>query len=82
MTRMYETHDPSIAALKSAPCYFRYGSERVMIDRLTAQAVLVCYQALSKPGAKAAFSDQIKTRAGLWRVVTFSWKHVKMGGAA
>lgn len=82
MARIFDVREPSIDALKAAPVYFRYGSNkrRVLIDALTANAVLACYSAL-KPENKAKFERMVSgTPQQLERVVTFCWKHVKIGG--
>ena len=81
MTRQFDIREPSLEALKSAPVYFRYGSNkrRILIDGLTANAVLACYNALSTDAAKAKFERMIAGGPNqLNRLVTFCWKHVKM----
>jgi hypothetical protein len=82
MTRMFDIREPSLAALRDAPIYFRYGSNkrRVLIDRLTADAVLACYDALGTIEAKAKFERMIAGGPNqLTRLVNFCWKHVKIG---
>lgn len=83
MTRQFDIREPSIEALKSAPIYFRYGSNkrRILIDALTADAILACYEALSAAN-KAKFERMVSgTPAQLHRVTDFCWKHVSIGGA-
>lgn len=82
MTRMFDIREPSLEALNSAPIYFRYGSNkrRVLVDGLTARAVLACYDALQTPEAKAKFERMTAGSAGQFsKLVDFCWKHVKMG---
>jgi hypothetical protein len=81
MPSMFEIREPSIEALRAAPVYFRYGSNkrRVLVDALTAKAVLTCYDALT-PHNKAKFERMVAGSAGqLNRVVEFCWKHVSFG---
>jgi len=76
----FDIREPSIEALKSAPCYFRYGSNKrkILIDGLTANAVLTCYNALSAEH-KAKFERMVSGGPNqLTRIVDFCWKHVKM----
>jgi hypothetical protein len=80
MTRMFDIREPSVEALKSAPVYFRYGSNkrRILVDLLTANAVLTCYNALSEEN-KAKFERMVSGSPGqLNRIVNFCWKHVKL----
>lgn len=81
MASMFEIREPSVEAMRSAPVYFRYGSNkrRILIDALTAQAVLACYGALSVEH-KAKFERMVAGGPNqLTRVVDFCWKHVKLG---
>jgi hypothetical protein len=80
MTRMFDIREPSIEALKSAPIYFRYGSNKrkILIDLLTANAVLACYNALS-PDSKLSFERMVcGSPEQLDRIVNFCWKQVKI----
>jgi hypothetical protein len=80
---MFDIREPSIAALKDAPVYFRYGNNRnrVLIDKLTANAVLAVYNALTEPATRAKFERMV---AGSYKqfssVVSFCWKHVGISG--
>lgn len=81
MTRMFDIREPSIEALRSAPVYFRYGNNkrRILIDALTANAVLACYDAISAEH-KAKFERMVAGGPNqLNRIVEFCWKHVKVG---
>lgn len=80
MTRMFDIREPSIEAMKEAPVYFRYGSNKrkILIDGFTANAVLACYRALSDEH-KAKFERMVAGGPNqLNRVVDFCWKHVKI----
>lgn len=84
MTRMFDIREPSIDALRVAPIYFRYGSNRnrVLIDAMTAGAMTACYDAL-RPEHKVKFARMIAASPGqLRKIVDFCWKHVTIGGAA
>jgi len=78
---MTGTREPSIGAFHDAPVYFRYGSNkrRVLIDALTASAVLACYNAAS-PGNRAKLARMVSgSPEQLDRVISFCWKHVRIG---
>lgn len=80
MTRIFDVREPSMEALKSAPVYFRYGSNkrRILVDGLTANAVLACYNAVSEEN-KAKFERMVSGGPNqLTRLVDFCWKHVKV----
>ena len=81
MTAMFAIREPSIEALRDAPVYFRYGSNkrRVLVDALTARAVLACYDALkTKPENAAKFERMVKgSFAQFERLVSFCFKHVR-----
>lgn len=80
MTRQFDIREPSIEAMRAAPVYFRYGANkrRILVDALTAQAVLACYDAISDEH-KAKFARMVAGSPGqLNRVVNFCWKHVKI----
>lgn len=82
MPRIFDIREPSVAALRDAPVYFRYGRNRnrVLVDRLTASAVIAVYDALESAEAKAKLERMVAgTRAQFARVVEFSWKHVRVG---
>jgi hypothetical protein len=81
MTRIFDIREPSIEALKSAPVYFRYGSNknRILIDALTANAVLACYNALKDENTKAKFARMVAgSPKQLTKLVEFCWKHVSL----
>lgn len=83
MSRIFDIREPSLAALRDAPVYFRYGSNkrRVLIDRLTADAVLICYNALEKQENRDKFERMISHSFNRFqRLVNFCWKHVRIGG--
>lgn len=82
MARMFDIREPSLAALRDAPVYFRYGSNRnrVLVDRLTANAVLAVYAALQGEEAKAKFERMVSgSYKQFSRVVSFCWQHIKIG---
>lgn len=82
MASMFDIREPSIEALRSAPVYFRYGSNkrRVLIDALTANAILAVYDALDAPENKAKLERMVAgTAAQFQRVAGFAFKHVKIG---
>lgn len=84
MARIFDVREPSIAALRDAPVYFRYGSNkrRILVDLMTAQAVLACYAALSDEH-KAKFERMVAGGPNqLTKIVNFCWKHVRIGGAS
>jgi hypothetical protein len=79
--RQFDIREPSIEALRSAPVYFRYGANkrRILIDAMTASAVLACYDALSTDH-KAKFERMVAGGPNqLNKVVNFCWKHVRIG---
>ena len=81
MTRIFDIREPSIEALKSAPVYFRYGSNkrRILVDAMTANAVLACYNGLKTPEGKAKFERMVAGSPNqLTRLVDFCWKHVSI----
>lgn len=78
MTRQFDIREPSIDALRAAPVYFRYGSNkrRVLVDALTARAILACHDAL-KPDNQAKLARMVAGTPGqLNRVAEFAFKHV------
>ena len=79
MTRQFDIREPSIEALRAAPVYFRWGanSRRTLVDGLTANAILACYDAM-KPENQTKVARMIATPAGLARMAGFAWKHVKI----
>lgn len=81
---MFPVREPSIDALRTAPIYFRYGSSKrkILIDKLTSDAMLAVYAALApNPNNQAKFARMVAGDAAqLQRVVSFTWKHVKIGG--
>lgn len=82
MARIFDERLPSIEALKSAPVYFRYTqpkTRRVLVDMLTANAVLAVYNGLSKQEHKDKLARMVAgTPAQLNRIVDFAWKHVSL----
>lgn len=77
---MFDIREPSIEALRAAPVRFRYGSNRraVLVDALTANAVLACYDALCSDENKAKFERMVAgTPQQFKRIVDFCWKHVE-----
>jgi len=84
MARMFDIREPSLAALAEAPVYFRYGANRrrILVDKLTANALLACHEAL-REDLRPKFERMISgSPEQLRRVVDFCWKHVRIGGAA
>jgi hypothetical protein len=79
---MFDIREPSIDALKSAPIYFRYGSNRrrILVDALTARAILACHNAFSSADLKAKMERMIAASPEqLTRVADFCFRHVKLG---
>lgn len=78
--RQFDIREPSVEALKDAPVYFRYSSNKnkVLIDGLTAQALLTVYENLNSAN-QARFPALLSTPARLTKLVDFCWKNVKMG---
>lgn len=80
--RQFAIREPSIEALRSAPIYFRYGSnkKRVLVDALTASAVLAIYDALDDPANKAKCERMTAgTPAQFRKLVSFCFARVKIG---
>lgn len=77
---MFAIRQPSIEALRAAPVYFRYGSNkrRVLVDGLTARALLACYDALkTKPENAAKFERMVtKDAASLHYLAAWCFKRV------
>lgn len=82
MAKMFDIREPSFEALKSAPVYFRYGSNKrkILVDQLTANAVLACHDALSEPNQRKFERMVSGTPQQFQRIVDFCWKHVKNRG--
>jgi hypothetical protein len=82
MTRMFDIREPSIEALKSAPVYFRYRTpkvRRILIDSLTASALLACYNGMKDEAMRAKFERMVAGTPGQFhRLVNFCWKHVTL----
>jgi hypothetical protein len=79
--RQFDIREPSIEAMRAAPVYFRYGSNkrRTLVDATTAGAVLAVYDALSLEN-KAKFERMVRgSPAQLNKVVGFCFRHVKIG---
>lgn len=84
MTRMFDIREPSLAALRVAPVYFRYGSNRnrVLVDLFTASAMLAVYDALKEPAAKAKFERMVAgDYAQFYKLFAFCMKRAKIGGS-
>lgn len=77
---MFAIREPSIEALKSAPVYFRYGSnkKRMLVDALTANAVLACYNAVNEANQAKMARMVAGTQGQFVKLVDFCWKHVKL----
>jgi hypothetical protein len=79
MTRMFDIREPSIEALRAAPVYFRYGSnkKRVLVDGSTARAILICYDAIGTVELKEKFERLVcKDQRTLLQIINFCWKQV------
>jgi hypothetical protein len=79
---MLEERKPSIEALRAAPVRLRYvvngKVRRVLMDHLTARAILAVYDAVSeanKPKLEAMLEDHSK----LEKLTGFCWSRVKPG---
>lgn len=80
MTRLFDIREPSIEALNAAPVYFRWGNNkrRTLVDRLTADAILAVYGALSDQN-KAKLARMVATPGGLAKVASFAFQRVTLG---
>ena len=81
MSQMFETRLPSVEALKDAPVYFRYGSSKrkMLVDGLTAQAILACYKRIDQAETRAKFERMVAGSPQQFiKVVDFCWKHVSL----
>lgn len=81
MARIFDVREPSIEALESAPIYFRYGSNKrkILVDALTANALLAVYRGLGDAAMKAKFARMVAGTPGqLNRVVSFAFQHVSL----
>jgi hypothetical protein len=79
MSKMFDLREPSIEALRDAPVYFRYGSNkrRVLVDHFTASAVLAVYDALNGENQAKLRRMVAGTFGQFNRVVDFAFKSVK-----
>lgn len=79
MARMFDIREPSIEALRVAPVYFRYGANRrrVLVDQLTASAILAVYDALSEEH-KAKVARMLQEPAKFYKLAGFAFKHCKV----
>lgn len=77
MTAIFPLREPSIDALRAAPVYFRWGSNkrRTLVDSFTAGAILAVYDALNDDN-KAKIARMVATPHGLMKVAGFAFKHV------
>ena len=76
----FDIREPSIDALRAAPVYFRYGANkrRVLVDALTASAVLTVYAALNADN-QAKFARMVAgSPAQLTKVAEFCFKRVRV----
>lgn len=80
MPRQFDIREPSIEALRSAPVYFRWSSNkrRTLVDALTADAILAVYDAVN-PDNRAKLARMIATPHGLSKVAAFAFQRVKLG---
>lgn len=77
---MFDLREPSIDALRDAPIRFRYGKRRVLVDQLTASAVLACYDALTKDELKQKVARMVAGSPGQFqKVVAVAWKFARIG---
>lgn len=78
---MFPTREPSIAALREAPIKFRYRTPKVrqvLIDSLTARAILAVHDAVSDEN-KAKLARMIAhSPERLHRVASFAFERVKI----
>lgn len=79
MARQFDIREPSIEALRVAPVYFRWNSNkrRTLIDALTANAILAVYDALNDDN-KAKVARMIATPHGLVKIADFAFSKVKL----
>lgn len=77
----FPIREPSIEALKNAPIYFRYGSskKRVLVDGITAQAVLAVYGACETEQQAKLERMVAGSFAQFARVAEFSMKRCRVG---
>lgn len=80
MALMFPLREPSIDALRNGPVYFRYGSNkrRVLVDGLTASAIVTIYEALNEEN-KAKAGRLITTPHGLNKLAGLAFKHCTIG---
>lgn len=78
---MFDERKPTIEALRAAPVRLRYTVNgkvrRVLMDELTARAILAVYNAVSeplRPKLEAMLSDHNK----LGKLTDFCWSKVKI----
>lgn len=76
----FPLREPSIEALKTAPVCFRYGNSkrRVIVDALTASAVLAVYNAASSENQAKLERMVSGTLAQFQRVTDFAFRCVKI----
>ena len=75
--------EPSIAALRDAPIYFRWGSNkrRTLVDALSAGAVIAVYDVVNEPNKEKLERMVARSPAHLAKVVEVCLSHCKIGGA-
>lgn len=73
---MFETREPSIDALRSAPVKFRYGSNkrRTLVDSFTASAILAVYDAANAENQAKLARMVAGTFDQFQRVAAFAFK--------
>lgn len=76
----FDIREPSIDALKSAPVYFRYGSnkKRILVDALTANSILAIYGACSADNQAKLGRMVSGSPAQLHRVAALAFKHTSI----
>jgi hypothetical protein len=74
----FPMREPSVAALREAPVYFRYRdpkTRRVLVDSFTASAILAVYDAVNADN-RAKLERMIGgTLAQFHRVASFAFQH-------
>ena len=75
----FPMHAPSMSALRQAPVYFRYGSnkDRLLVDAFTAGAIVAVYDAVNA-GKKAEIEGMVSgTRSQMLRMAAFCMSKMK-----
>lgn len=76
---MFDTRLPSVDALRCAPVKFKYGNRKMLVDSLTARAILAVYDALEAPENKAKVERMVAgTPEQFHRIAGFAFDKVRI----